>query len=783
MSAKETVSLTWPSTFGGTPRATTTVAPRTSYAIRISLGYAIVSALWMGLADGLPMAFGNGAFSVLANMVEDAFFLTVTAGLLYLALQKCPERRTARTSRVPFLHDAIWPKWNAYAFACMASLTMSAVAKLRADTFSNPQVCGLMILPVILSAFFGGAGPGVTATAIGTMTIALLAAPHDKPAETLDALFVLVLFSSNGLLVSLFSELQHRSRRTAEAAQGMAEAQFESRRQTEASLRLIQAAYEQSHEGVVITRTDGTILTVNPATSLISGYSPEELLGANMRLVKSGRHDAAFYRDLFKKVASDGYWQGEIWNRRKSGEIYPQWMTITAVKSDLGRTTHYVGSFADISVIKQSERKLHHIAHHDALTDLPNRLLLTGRLEHAVGRIKREGGYGAALMVDLDHFRTVNDSLGHAAGDELLQIAVTRMLGRIRQCDMLARIGGDEFMVVLEDLDTPLHAGTVAKALIEELSQPFILSSGLDVCVGASVGVCIVPDDATEPAQILRNADAALHQAKTAGRATYRFYTPAFTHLANERLDLDSRLRKALSHQEFVLHYQPLVDMAGRHIEGVEALIRWIDPVEGMISPGRFIPLAEETGLIVEIGSWVLRTACQQMKLWLDAKSPIEMIAVNLSPRQFRHPDLVGLVRDTLAETGLPAHLLELEITEGALIDDADDAVEKLTQLKALGLRLAIDDFGTGYSSLAYLKRFPVDKLKVDQAFVRGIPTNRTDCEIVAAVIALGKALGLEVLAEGIESEEQYGYLMALGCDTAQGYLLGRPVPAAELKA
>jgi diguanylate cyclase (GGDEF)-like protein/PAS domain S-box-containing protein len=668
-----------------------------------------------------------------------------------------------------------------YAVACLTSSTMSVVARFRGDAPNDPNICGLMLLPVILSAFFGGAGPGLTATAIGAATILLLPATHGKPSGALDALFVLVLFSSNGLLVSLLGELQRRSRGAAESAQAFAKTQFESRRHTEASLRVVQAAFQQSHEGIAIIRPGGTILAVNPATSLISGYSPDELLGANMRLLKSGRHNAEFYRAMFKSVHGAGFWQGEIWNRRKSGEVYPQWVTLSTTKSDVGLITHYIATFTDMSVIKRSQDELHHLAHHDALTDLPNRLMLTSRLSHAAARIKRNGGWGAALMVDLDHFRTVNDSLGHAAGDELLQSAVTRMLGRIRQCDLLARIGGDEFMVVLENLDTPLHAGAAAQGLIDELSHPFILSTGQDVCVGASVGVCIFPDDATEPAQILRNADAALHQAKAAGRNTYRFYTLALTTLANERLVLESRLRKAHAHKEFVLHYQPLADMANRRIGGVEALIRWMDPVEGMISPARFIPLAEETGLIVEIGTWVLRSACSQMKLWLDAGSPIEMVAVNLSPRQFRHPDLVGLVRDTLAETGLPAHRLELEITEGALIDDADDAVDKLNQLKALGVRLAIDDFGTGYSSLAYLKRFPVNKLKVDQAFVRGVPANRTDCEIVAAVIALGKALGLEVLAEGIESEEQFGHLMALGCDTAQGYLLGRPVPAAEL--
>jgi len=629
----------------------------------------------------------------------------------------------------PALHETAPPAWHTYGFAGVATLVMGAAA-------------------------IGGI------------------------AETRDLWFVVTLVSAYALLVSL---LQRRARRTTEAALRAAEEQFQSRRQTEASLRLVKAAFEQSREGVVITATDGTVLAINPATSLISGYSPAELLGANMRLVKSGHHNAAFYRDMFKCVAANGYWQGEIWNRRKSGEVFPQWLTITAVKNDLGRITNYVGTFADISLIKQSEFKLDHIAHHDALTDLPNRLLLTSRLAHSVGQVKRNGGYGAILMIDIDHFRTVNDSLGHTAGDELLQMAVTRMLSRVRQCDMLARVGGDEFVVVLEDLDDPLRAGTVARALIDELSQPFILSGGQDVFVGASVGICILPEDGDDAAQILRNADAALHEAKAGGRATYRFYRPALTDQAHERLDLESRLRRALAHEEFVLHYQPLAMMTDRRVKGVEALVRWMDPVEGMISPIRFIPLAEESGVIVEMGEWILRTACRQMVSWLAEGSPIEMIAVNLSPRQFRHPDLVGMVRGILDETGLPARHLELEITEGALMDGADETVAKLTRLKDLGVRLAIDDFGTGYSSLAYLKRFPVDKLKVDQAFVRGIPSNRTDCEIVAAVIALGKALGLEVLAEGIETEEQYGYLMALECDTAQGYLVARPAAPAEL--
>lgn len=770
--------LTWPSASGSSDADG--AESRTRYAVRASAGYALITALWLVLSDSLALASGAAASSSLAHSVKAGFFLLVTTCLLYLALQRCPDR-TGWTFRSP-AYEAIWPRWSAYIFALSATLIMSVMAKMRADVFTDPHLGGLMTLPVILSAFVGGAGPGVAATGIGVVTLAVLSPlPQGTSTGALDHWFVLSLFMTNGLLVSTLSELQRSTRRSAEAARRAAEAQFNSRRAAEDSLRLIKAAFDQSHEGVVITKTDGTILAVNPAASVINGYSPEELLGNTMRIVRSGRHDAAFYRALFKEVATQGFWQGEIWNRRKSGETYPEWLTITAVKDGLGKITHYVGNFTDISVIKQSESKLHHISHHDALTDLPNRLLLSSRLSHATGRVKRDGGFGAALMIDIDNFRNVNDSLGHAAGDELLQLAVTRMLGRVRQCDMLARIGGDEFMVVLEALDAPLHAGSVAMHLIDELSQPFTLSNGQDVFVGASIGICVFPDDAIEPAQIMRNADAALHQSKSAGGATYRFYTPSLTTLANERIDMESRLRKALSHDEFLLHYQPLTPMGQPQATGVEALIRWQDPAQGLTPPARFIPLAETTGLIVEIGSWVLEAACRQMKIWRDAGSPIEMVAVNLSPRQFRHPDLVGLVRDTLERTSLPARHLELEITEGALMDGIEGAVEKLAELKALGVRLAIDDFGTGYSSLSYLKRFPVDKLKVDQAFVRGIPGNRTDCEIVQAVITLGKALDLEVLAEGIETEEQYRYLKEVGCDTAQGYLLGHPVPAKDL--
>ena len=757
------------------------VTSRSRYGAQVTLGYVAAAVIWMALTDGLPLTMPSLYQSAIIDAAEDAFFVIVTAALLYTALLKAPDRRIEMSRNAEATPEAIFT----YGFACLITLAMSVVVKMRADSFGDPQLSGLMLLPVMLSAFLGGGGPGVAATVIGAATIGLLVPPplDNSTGRWLDGWFLIALFAANGLLVSSLSEMLLRSRRTAHDALESATAQFEFCRKTEASLKLIQAAFQQSHEGMVITATNGTIVAVNPATCLISGFSSDELIGSNMRLVKSGRHDATFYRNVFKTVAANGFWQGEVWNRRKSGDLYPQWLTISAVKDDAGKMVNYVGTFADISAIKQSETTIDHITHHDSLTDLPNRLMLTTQLSYAINRAKRDGNCGAALMVDLDHFKKINDSLGHAAGDELLQIATTRMLGRIRQCDMLARLGGDEFMVVLEGLDDPLLAGNIAQTLIAELKQPYTLSCGHEVFIGASIGICIYPNDSADPAQVIRNADAALHEAKSGGRSTCRFYTRALTDSACQRLDLEARLRKALLHQEFVLHFQPLSDMSDLRVLGTEALIRWLDPVEGMISPARFIPLAEETGLIVEIGTWVLRSACHQMKEWLLAGSKLETIAVNLSPKQFHQPDLVEMIRGILAETGLAPHHLELEITEGTLMDGGEECIKRLAALKALGVRLAIDDFGTGYSSLAYLKRFPVDKLKVDQAFVRGLCSSRADREIVSAVITLGKALDLEILAEGIETEEQLSCLRGMGCDTAQGFLLGRPVAARDFAA
>jgi diguanylate cyclase (GGDEF)-like protein len=447
----------------------------------------------------------------------------------------------------------------------------------------------------------------------------------------------------------------------------------------------------------------------------------------------------------------------------------------------LYRALFVAGVLAPHRFLRQKETELKYLAQHDSLTGLPNRLLLVSRLEHAVARTRRIGGQGAFLFLDLDHFKNVNDSLGHGAGDELLQLVAERLQGRLRNTDLLARMGGDEFVVLMEQIARPEAAASVALSLIEALKEVFVLAGGHEVYIGTSVGICIFPNDSEAVDQIIRNADAALYQAKGGGRGVFRFYTEALTVAANARVEMESALRRGLQRGEFMLHYQPLVAMADCRIVGVEALVRWSPPGGEMIAAARFIPVAEETGLIIPLGEWVLRAACAQMKLWLDNGIVLDTMAVNLSPHQFGRPNIHDTIGGILAETGLPACYLELEITEGSLMESGSDVERKLNALKALGVRLAIDDFGTGYSSLAYLKRFPVDKLKVDQSFVRDIPDNRTGMEITAAVVGLGRALNLEVLAEGVETEIQLAHLRQLGCDTAQGYLLARPMPASDI--
>ena len=549
-----------------------------------------------------------------------------------------------------------------------------------------------------------------------------------------------------------------------------------------ADIQLRQAAtvFESTREGVIITDLQARILTVNSAYSEITGYTEDEARGQQPNISYSGRQDRAFYQTLWAGVKVTGHWQGEIWNRRKNGEIYPALLSISTVYDSQNQPSHYVGIITDISQIKESEARLEHLVHYDPLTNLPNRRLVQSRLQHALEQAERHRHRLAVLFLDLDRFKNINDSLGHPVGDELLEALARRLSERLREDDTLGRLGGDEFLLLLEHLERPEDAAGVAQTLLQLLEQPFLLPSGPELYVGASIGISLYPDDGGSVIELIKHADVALYQAKEQGRNTYRFYTPTLTAAANERLALDARLRRALVNGEFVLHYQPQFESQSGRLIGCEALVRWLSPDEGMISPARFIPLAEETGLIVPLGEWVLYAACTQGKAWLDAGRPDLTMAVNLSGRQLQQPDLAQRIADILAQTGLPGDRLKLELTESMIMGSGDQTLNLLHAIKALGPRLSIDDFGTGYSSLAYLKRFPIDELKIDQSFVRDIPQNESDMEIAATIIAMARNLRLKVIAEGVETAEQLAFLTSQGCHACQGYLLGHPVPAVE---
>ena len=551
-------------------------------------------------------------------------------------------------------------------------------------------------------------------------------------------------------------------------------------RRHEESLRQAATVFEQTRDGVAITDASARIIAVNRAFSKITGYSSEEVVGRSTSLLKSGHHDAAFYAAMWEQLTGRGFWEGEVCNRRKNGEHYPQWLTISAVLNEQNQIERYIGVFTDISRIRNAEAHAEFIAYHDALTRLPNRSLLNIRYQHALDRARRHDHKLALLILDLDLFRNINDSLGHEFGDRLLVAITERFKSRLRDEDTLARLHGDEFAVLMEDVEVVADAAVVARDLLKALEAPFRIGSAEDVYIGASIGISISPDDGCDPALLMRNADTAVNLAKAQGRKTFCFYTESLTTLALERMRLESSLRKAIDLEHLILHYQPLIEARTGAVIGSEALVRWPDPEQGMIAPMRFIPVAEDCGLIAPLGAWVLLTACRQMKAWLDAGRPLRTIAVNVSPRQFFLQDVPELVRQTLADTGLDARFLELEITEGILIEHGERAVTILKRLRELGVRLSIDDFGTGYSSLSYLKRFPIDKLKIDRSFVRDITSDANAAEIASTIIAMARSLQLSVLAEGVETPAQLAFLERHGCEYYQGYFFCRPVAAAQ---
>ena len=552
------------------------------------------------------------------------------------------------------------------------------------------------------------------------------------------------------------------------------------RKRAEEQLRIAARAFENTADGVVIYDAQRRILSVNKSFTTITGYQEHEVLGKPADFLHAGTHDDAFYRDVSSVVDENGRWQGEMTRRRKNGEVYPALCSVSAVKDDKGAITNYVTVFNDISSFKQYEAKLEFIAHHDSLTGLPNRALFLERFRQALVRARRRKSALALLFIDLDQFKTVNDTLGHHAGDELLQVVATRLQSCVRESDVVARLAGDEFTIMLEDLNATEDAGKVAEKLLPALVNPIEIGEH-KLVISASIGITCYPHDGGESEMLLKNADAAMYAAKQKGRNTYQFFTPEMNERVVKRAHMEASMRRALERNEFVLHYQPKVKLAGGEIFGIEALLRWAHPDRGLVPPAEFIHVLEETGLIVPVGEWVIREACRQIKAWEQSGLTVPPVAVNISARQFAQKDLEQTIANILRESGVSPQLLQLEITESLLMGDPERAEHTLSALKQAGIRLSIDDFGTGYSSLAYLRRFPLDTLKIDRAFVKDMVEDPDDAAITLAIISLAHSLGLKVVAEGVETEAQVNLLALHSCDEMQGYYFSKPVAPAAL--
>ncbi len=540
----------------------------------------------------------------------------------------------------------------------------------------------------------------------------------------------------------------------------------------------LHAMIEAIGEAIMVTDPQGIIKRVNPAFSLITGFSVDEAIGQTPRFLNSGRHEPSYFETMWQHLNSHGYWEGETWNRRKNGEIFPVWQVITSVKDSQGKLIEFISLFHDITQRKRSEAEIAYRANYDALTGLPNRALLAERLNQSLKQARRENTRVAVLFIDLDLFKRVNDTLGHAIGDALLQAVAERMRQCVRETDTIARQGGDEFVVLLVDIEGSSAAGIVAEKIISLLAAPFDLS-GNEIHIGASIGITLFPEDGVDVETLFRNADLAMYRAKDAGRNNAQFFERAMTTAALERRTLEDDLRNATARREFELHYQPIIDLPSGQIIGAEALPRWNHPQRGRIGPDQFIPLAEESGLIREIGAWVFEEACTQLAVWLKAGHHLNL-AINVSVRQLPDALSVTQILTVLARHGLSPHQIVLEITEGVLLADAPAIQAWFNDAGAAGLKLAIDDFGTGSSSLSYLKRFPVHHVKIDKAFVRDMASDPADRALVDAILAMAKSLGLSVVAEGVETSEQAELLRTRACAHAQGFLFGHPVSAAD---
>ncbi len=604
-----------------------------------------------------------------------------------------------------------------------------------------------------------------------------------REAELRAATYYRICLYAVSLLLALYlvrSLLRLESgRQRLEVAHHNLEERYEAQRRAEGELRLYGTVFTNAREGMTITDVNTRIIAVNPAFTEITGYTLDEVVGQTPSILNSGRQGGEFYRRMWQELQQKGRWHGEIWNRRKDGKVFPEWLSIVGVKGENAEITHYIGVFTDVSEHKRNEARISHLASHDILTGLPNRVLLEDRISDGMKLSKRRGSTMALLFIDLDRFKNINDTLGHETGDQLLVQAAERGLAVLRKGDTLSRIGGDEFVAVLPELDNRQIAADTALKLLAELCLPYQLA-GHELTVSGSVGIALYPEDGHTVSDLLRKADAAMYRAKEEGRNTFRYFSAEVARASLDELLLEQELRGALERDELEMYYEPKIDARSGRIVAAEALMRWKHREKGMVSPAIFIPLAEKIGLIHLLGEWALRDVCRQLRAWREVGLLPVPVAVNISAQQFAHQDLPALIKETLASEGLGAELLTLELTESLLMRDTQRASEVLAQLRALHIKVAIDDFGVGYSSLSYLKQFPVDALKIDRSFVCEIDAEGERVKLAAAIIAMAHELDLLVIGEGVENEIQRDYLLAHGCDQFQGYFFGRAQPAED---
>ncbi|WP_419796882.1 MAG: EAL domain-containing protein [Terasakiella sp.] len=585
---------------------------------------------------------------------------------------------------------------------------------------------------------------------------------------------IIGLISFSGILSSLQFEYVRR-------INSILEERSQALRASQNSLHLAHKIIEASLDGIIIVNSQGKIDYVNPTFTHVTGYSSDEAVGQTPALLKSGRHEENYYTEMWQQLQIDGYWQGEIWNRRKNGEVYPEWLTITAIRNDAGDIYQYAGIFCDISERKNQENQIRRLAYFDELTKLPNRRLFSDRLNMAVARSKRHHERLAIMFVDLDHFKKINDTLGHNTGDALLVEAAERLKHCTRDEDTVARMGGDEFILLFPDIESVDEVTKVAQRIVEAFSDPFIVDQQ-NLFVTASLGISVFPDDGEDTETIIKNADVAMYRSKDAGRSTFNLFNASFTDQSLRQLEIETALRGAIAHDEFELYFQPQAAAGDGTIVAAEALLRWHNEKIGEIGPAEFIPIAEEIGIISKIGEWVLTKACCQIREWQDKGYPALTVAVNIAPEQIKDNTFPLFVENILEQFELSGRCLEIEITEGSFIDDPEQVKTNLFALKEIGVRIAIDDFGTGYSNLGYLRNLPIDHLKIDQSFIRGMFQEEGNRQLISTMIAMSENLGMHSIAEGVEDQVQADFLSQGGCSLLQGYLLSRPEPAATFE-